>query len=246
MGSTSKSFQLIQAVVDAGDSGASFSAAVRESGVPKSTAHRLLNELADIGAVRFDADTKTYFGGLLLASLGSAVAEGYDLRRIVRPRLEELHQKTGHTVTLGIRDRNHGIYLDKVESRDFGIRLHSEIGKAFPLHCTGIGKVLLSETPDDELKSILRGKLEAHTTRTITNKAMLKKELQETQRRGYAIDDEEITRGLICVAAPVFGPGGHIAGALSCTFPTWSREDRGIEQEIQAVTQAAAAASPQV
>ena len=168
LGSTSKSFQLIQAVIDAGNSGATFSEAVRNSSVPKSTAHRLLNELTDIGALRFNSDSKTYYGGLLLARFGSAVASGYDLRRIARSHLQELHEQTGHTATLGIRDGNHGIYLDKVESRDFGIRLHSEIGKAFPLHCTGIGKVLLSQIDDDELKTVLRGKLEALTKRTVT------------------------------------------------------------------------------
>ncbi len=244
MGSTSKSFQLIGAVIDAGNNGATFSEAVRESKVPKSTAHRLLKELADIGALRFDADSKTYFGGLLLARIGSAVAADYDLRKIARVHLEKLHEQTGHTATLGIRDGDHGIYLDKVESRDFGIRLHSEIGKAFPLHCTGIGKVLLSAIADDELRTILHGRLEAHTKRTITNKIQLRRELKDIQRRGYAIDDEEITRGLICIAAPVYGPDGHVAGALSCTFPTWIRDERGIDHEIQAVVQAAAAVSP--
>jgi DNA-binding IclR family transcriptional regulator len=244
VGSTSKSFQLIQSVVDAGSGGATFSQAVRDSSVPKSTAHRLLNELTDIGALRFDAESKTYFGGLLLARLGSAVAADYDLRRIARPHLELLHEQTGHTATLGIRDGDHGIYLDKVESRDFGIRLHSEIGKAFPLHCTGIGKVLLSQAPEDELGKLMHGKLEPLTNRTITDKALLRKNLKDIRTRGYAIDDEEITRGLVCVAAPVFGPDGRIAGALSCTFPTWFRDERGIESEIQAVTDAAAAASP--
>ncbi len=244
VGSTSKSFQLIQAVIDAGNSGATFSEAVRKSSVPKSTAHRLLNELTDIGALRFDAESKTYFGGLLLARFGSAVAADYDLRKIARPHLELLHEQTGHTATLGIRDGGHGIYLDKVETRDFGIRLHSEIGKAFPLHCTGIGKVLLSQIDDDELKNLLRGKLESLTKRTITSKVALRKELKEIRRRGYAIDDEEITRGLVCIAAPVYGPNGDMAGALSCTFPTWVRDERGIDNEIQAVTQAAEAASP--
>ncbi len=244
MGSTSKSFQLIQAVVDAGNSGATFSEAVRESSVPKSTAHRLLNELTDIGALRFEAESKTYLGGLLLARFGSAVAADYDLRKITRPHLERLHAQSGHTATLGIRDGDHGIYLDKVETRDFGIRLHSEIGKSFPLHCTGIGKVLLSQIDDDELTRILRGKLEPHTKQTITSKTLLRKDLKEVCRRGYAIDDEEITRGLICIAAPVFGPDGHIAGALSCTFPTWIRDERGIDSEIEAVTEAASAASP--
>lgn len=243
VGSTSKSFQLIQAVVDAGNGGVTFSAAVRASSVPKSTAHRLLNELTNIGALRFDRESKTYFGGLLLARFGSAVAADYDLRKIARPHLELLHQQTGHTATLGIRHGDHGIYLDKVESRDFGIRLHSEIGKAFPLHCTGIGKVLLSLAPIDELKKLLRGKLESLTSRTITDKARLRTELDLVRQQAYAIDDEEITRGLVCIAAPVFGPGDEATGALSCTFPSYVRDEVGIDKEIQAVVQAAANAS---
>ena len=125
MSSTAKSFRLIEAVVGAGSNGTTFSEAVRESGVPKSTAHRLLNELTGIGALRFDSDSKTYSGGLLLARLGSAVAAGYDLRKVVRPHLEALHDKTAHITTLGIRDGGNGIYLDKVESGSVGIRLHS-------------------------------------------------------------------------------------------------------------------------
>ena len=244
MGSTTRSFQLIQAVIDAGNNGASFSDAVRASSVPKSTAHRLLNELTDIGALRYDPDARLYFGGLLLANFGSAVAADYDLRKIVRPHLERLHDATGHTATLGIRDGGRGIYLDKVETRDFGIRLHSEIGKTFPLHCTGIGKVLLAHLDKSEFDSVLKGKLKAHTNKTITSRTVLQEELKEIRSRGYAFDDEEITRGLICIAAPIFGPQGKIAGALSCTFPTWVRDDRGVDKEIKAVRRAAAAASP--
>lgn len=244
MGSTTKAFQLIQAVVDAGTGGATFSEAVRTSAVPKSTAHRLLNELTDLGALRYDAESKTYCGGLLLARYGSAVAEDYDLRKITRPHIEKLHQETGHTATLGIRDGDHGIYLDKVESKEFGVRLHSEIGKAFPLHCTGIGKVLLSQLKSSAVRELLRGNLKPYTKKTITSKTLLKQELKKARSRGYAIDDEEITRGFVCIAAPIFGPDGAIAGALSCTFPTWVREERGIEDEMLAVMQAAAAASP--
>ena len=244
MGSTTKAFQLIQAIIDAGSSGASFSDAVRTSKVPKSTAHRLLNELTDLGALRYDAESKSYFGGLLLARFGSAVASDYNLRKIARPHLEKLHEQTGHTATLGIRDGDHGIYLDKVESKEFGIRLHSEIGKAFPLHCTGIGKVLLSHLSKSDVTKLTKGKLKPLTTRTITNKTLLREELELVRARGYAIDDEEITRGMICVAAPIYGPDDQIAGALSCTFPTWVRDDLGIDNEISAVLEASAAASP--
>jgi DNA-binding IclR family transcriptional regulator len=122
--------------------------------------------------------------------------------------------------------------------------LHSEIGKTFPQHCTGIGKVLLAHLDKSEFDSVLKGKLKPHTNRTITSKTVLQEELKEIRSRGYALDDEEITRGLICIAAPIFGPQGKIAGALSCTFPTWVRDDRGVEKEINAVRRAAAAASP--
>ncbi len=243
MGSTTKSFELIRRIVESGPGGLTFSEAVRESGVPKSTAHRLLSELIDIGALRFDEDSKTYQGGLLLARYGSAVASGYDVRDIARPHLEALHEITGHTATLGIRDGSQGIYLDKVESSDFGIRLHSEIGKAFPLHCTGIGKVLLAGAPQGEVNGILQGRLESMTKNTITDKGALRAELAQVQERGYAIDDEEITRGLICIAAPIYGPGGEVAGALSCTFPTWIRDERGIGNEKDAVLDAARMAS---
>ena len=184
MGSTTKAFQLIQAVVDAGSGGATFSDAVRASAVPKSTAHRLLNELTDLGALRYDAESRAYFGGLLLARFGSAVAADYDLRKIARPHLEKLHQETGHTATLGIRDGDHGIYLDKVESKEFGVRLHSEIGKAFPLHCTGIGKVLLSHLESNAAKELLRGNLTPYTKKTITSKTLLR---QELKRFGVAV-----------------------------------------------------------
>lgn len=245
MGSTTKSFQLIGAVVNAGVNGATFSEAVRDSGVPKSSAHRLLHELTELGALRFDEDSKSYFGGLLLARLGATIAADYDLRKIARPHLEDLHEQTGHTATLGIRDGGQGIYLDKVETRDFGIRLHSEIGKAFPLHCTGIGKVLLAAMPEQEANTVLRRKLKEFTPNTIIERVLLQAELAEIVERGYAVDDEEITRGMICVAAPVRDPDGEIAGALSCTFPSWIRDERGIDSEIQAVLNAAKSASEQ-
>lgn len=243
MSATSKAFQIIQVIVDAGSSGASFSEIVRSTSVPKSTAHRLLNELVDIGAIRFDGSAKTYSGGLLLARLGGNVVASYDVRQTVRPFLEQLHAQTGHTATLGIRNGNSGVYIDKIESSDFGIRLHSEIGKSFPLHCTGIGKALLAQLPSRELAACLPDRLKSYTRQTITSRKTLRADLARTRELGYAIDDGEITRGLLCIAAPVFAPGGDVAGALSCTFPSYIRDEVGIEMEIRAVKMTAAAAS---
>lgn len=243
MGSTSKSFKLLQAVVDSGAGGVAFSEVVRKTSLPKSTAHRLLNELVELGALRFDVDSKSYHGGLLLARLGGNVTASYDIRQTVRPYLEELQATTGHTCTLGIRNGKEGVYIDKIESDDFRIRLHSEVGKSFPLYCTGIGKALLAQLSAREFGECLPKRLSAYTRHTITTRSALKAELATVRRAGFAIDDGEITRGMLCIAAPVFGPDGNVAGALSCTFPSYVREERSIDLEIAAVKQAALAAS---
>ena len=86
-------------------------------------------------------------------------------------------------------------------------------------------------------------KLEAFTERTIVDPKKLRQEIKQVTADGFAVDDEEITRGFVCVAAPIFGIDGKIAGAMSCTFPSYIREERGIQAEIDAVRRFARMAS---
>ena len=167
----------------------------------------------------------------------------FQLRDHVRAHLLELHRKTDHTSNLGILDGTMGVFVDKIESKDFGIKLFSEIGKTFPLHCTGLGKTLLAFSSDDTVVKLLEAPLEAITEKTITDPEVFKRELVLIQNRGYAIDTEEITRGIMCVAAPVFGFSGEMVGAISLTFPAYINDDRGIEPEIEAITKYAAVIS---
>lgn len=236
-------FEIIDAVTAAGERGLSFARIVEATGIPKATAHRLLNELVAIAALTRDPDTRRYRGGLKLARVGASVSADYDLRSAVRPSLTALHDDTGHVATLGIRTDETGIYVDKIEAKDFGIRLHSEIGKRFPLHCTAMGKVLLANADADTRRRLLNRKLHAYTRNTITDAARLRAELSAVRADGYAIDREEITRGLVCVAAPVIGVDGAVAGAISCTFPSYVLEERGVDAEIDAVRRHAHAAS---
>ncbi|HNP65437.1 MAG TPA: IclR family transcriptional regulator [Woeseiaceae bacterium] len=242
MGALSKGFRILEAVRTASDE-PSFSDIVAATGLPKATVHRLLNELVALGALTYDEGSRCYRFGLLLAKLGAAVAATYDVRQVARPHIEALHRKTGHVVTLGIRDDDNGIYLDKIESKDFGIRLHSEVGKSFPLHCTAMGKVLLANADESLINRIAGRRLRSYTEKTITSGQQLRDELENTRQRGYAIDNEEITRGLICVAAPVYGIDGKLAAALSCTVPGYVLEETRIEQLIGLVTDTARAAS---
>jgi len=246
MSAIRKGFQIINAVTSAGSNGLPFSGIVKATGVPKASAHRLLQELVDLSVLTLDQLTRHYRGGLLLARVGATVIGNYDLRTAARPFLQALHNEFGHVATLGVRNNDAGIYIDKIEAKDFGIRLHSEIGKSFPLHCTAMGKVLLSHADAPTLRRLTNRKLEAYTENTIVDAKQLRKSLTQVAAQGFAIDDEEITRGLVCVAAPVFGVDGKIAGAMSCTFPSYLRNERGIQPEIDAVCKQSRQASADV
>ena len=133
-----------------------------------------------------------------------------------------------------------GVYLDKIESPEaFGIKLYSEIGKPFPLHSTGMGKILLAGMESAEVRRILAGELEAYTPHTITKPGALRRELAKVRRCGYALDREEITRGIVCVAAPIRNGEGDTVAAISIAFPAYINEERKITGEIAAVTRCA-------
>ena len=103
--------------------------------------------------------------------------------------------------------------------------------------------MLLAYSPPSEVDRILSKKLKSYTENTITDPQELKKELRQIKKQGYALDREEVTRGIMCVAAPVFGIGAEIVCAISVAFPSYINSDRGIDSEIEAVKRHAAAIS---
>lgn len=243
MNTLTKAFRIIEEVVFHQETGLSFSEIVSSTNLPKASTHRILKTLVEMGYLRYDPETGKYQGDLKLSCLGAEVTAHFDLKSYVRPHLMGLHKETGHTCHLGIRNGNVGIYLDKIESGDYGIKLFSEVGRNFPLHCTAMGKVLLAFMDREERRKVLRGKLKSFTAQTITDASILGGELEGVRDRGYAIDREEITRGIMCVAAPVYSLEGDIVAAISLTFPSFINEDRGISEEIDAVRQCSSAIS---
>ena len=238
----SNGFRILEAVTASG-SGLSFSQIVGATGIPKASVHRLLKELVDLSALDHDEMARRYRGGLLLAGLGASVTANYDVRRVVRPYLEDLHAKSGSVATLGIRDGETGTYIDKIEPSDFVIRLHSEVGKSFPLHCTAMGKVLLANSDARTISKVSRRKLKGYTANTITVGKTLRKELESVVAKGFAIDREEITRGLICVAAPIHGIDGKVVAAMSCTVSSFDATEELIQNLTREVVECTRAAS---
>ena len=238
-----KIFAVLETVLSNQENGLTFAGTVAGSGLPKASVHRILKGMTELGYLNFNSETKRYHGALKLAALGAEVMSNFDLRKLVHPQLIRLQQETNHTSNMAIKNGASGIYVDKIESQDYGIKLISEIGKSFPLYCTALGKVLLAYSQPSEADRILKKKLKPYTEKTIIDSLELKKELKHIKKSGYALDREEVTRGIMCVAAPVFGLGGKLVCAISVAFPSYINSDRGIDSEIDAVMRHAAAIS---
>ena len=199
--------------------GVSISELSRELGLHKSTIHRILSTLVERGFVRNDEKNRRYKPGFKLFEIGSLVLNNLELRKEVHPFLEELKEKTGETIHLGILDEYEVLYIDKVESPQT-IRMYSMIGKKAPLHCTGLGKTLLAFSSPSLLDEVVEKKgLKKFTNNTITEKEKLREHLKEVRERGYAIDDSEHEREIKCVAGPIFDYNNQLIAAFSISTP---------------------------
>jgi len=210
----------------------------RETDLPKATLLRFLGTLAQLGYVYRDPYDQ-YSLTLKMFSVGSHSLENLDLVRMARPIAEELAEKLGETVHMGILEDLSAIYILKVESK-YTIRMHSRVGKSIPLYCTAIGKMLLSDLDAKDRSAIIsRIKLVPFTPHTIKNAAALEKELDAIKGLNYSMDREEHEEGITCIAAPVRDHTGSAIAALSASWPLFRYEAEREAEYVRAVQDAA-------
>lgn len=196
-------------------------------GLHQSTVYRLLVTLASAGFVEQSAHTGRYRLGPTALSLGQAFLRHSDLRQIAESPLAELRDRSGETVHLASLVGPEVIYLEKLPGlHPIGL-MSSRIGDRAPAYCTGLGKVLLAHEPEATVRESLRGGLRAYTPATITRMDTLMAALARIRESGFAMDDEEHERGVVCVAAPVFD-SRKVVAAISVAGPA----DR-IREEIR-------------
>jgi DNA-binding IclR family transcriptional regulator len=190
-----------------------------ELDIAKSTLHGILATLNNIGYVNKDPETGDYRLGLHLFEIGNAISRKLDERRISGPYMQTLAEKTGETVHLAVLEDGEVLYLNKQESNN-SIRIITESGLRLPVHCSGLGKALLSGRTDDEIIAMLGKKgMAKYTETTITNVKSFLREIEEVRRKGYASDKQEFMIGLRCVAAPIHNINGKVTCAISISGP---------------------------
>jgi DNA-binding IclR family transcriptional regulator len=189
-------------------------------GYPRSSLHGLLRTLQDAGWISLDARIKRYSLGIRAWEAGNAYSTAVDLAERARPFMERVRDALDETVQLAVLDDGrHNVYVAKVDGTQLLV-LESRVGRRLAAHATGVGKVLLAALPSHELQQRLGHEpLERFTERTVTDRAALLGELERTRRNGYALDNEEYTKGVRCVAVPVRDHTGQVVAGMSVSVP---------------------------
>jgi IclR family acetate operon transcriptional repressor len=213
----------------------SISEMARLSGIPKSTTHRLVTDLVTWGAL--ERGQQGFRLGVRLFELGHLVPAQRTLREVAVPYAHNLNEVTGLTSNLAVRDHDEVMYIEKVARRDLLVP-HSRAGGRLPLHCTALGKAMLAFSEKEFVDSILSQRLRRLSPKTIVDAEVLRRELATVRKTKVAYDVEESQPGLFCVAAPIFGVTGKVAGAISVTGATALSQARRYDSAVRTTAMA--------
>jgi IclR family acetate operon transcriptional repressor len=208
----------------------------RELDIPKSSTYMLLTTMASRGFLEQDPGSRRFRVGIRLWQAGQSYVVVSDLEQLAIPYMERLRDQLNETVQLATLDGTDNIYVAKVDA-DQQLRLASRVGVRLPAYATGIGKALLSQLDDDDIRQRFAGvKFQRYTPQTLGSLSALLGAVREIRERGYAVDNSEYTPGVYCIAVPLSGRPGAPRAALSVSFPEVRKTPALIKQTIASVT----------
>lgn len=216
--SVEKAFHVIEYLAVSGESeGVTEISNAMDTGV--SATYHLLNTLRELGVISQNPVTKKYKLGLKLWKIGILAYQQNELATVLLPYLRRLREMTGETANLTVLDGDKIVYIAQSESEHL-LKMFTRIGATAPLHCTGAGKILLAYLPKNKQNQLLDTiELKRYTSKTLTTRKGLNKELEQIRAQGYGRDDEEREQGVRCIGAPVFGPDNQIICSISISGP---------------------------
>jgi len=212
-----------------------------ELGLTKATVHRLLNTMERFELIERNAEGERYRLGLKLHQLGNKAVESRTLRSEAHRLLLEMSQRSRESVSLSLPTPGGVICLDRFDSPHTIITVRTPVGAMFPAHCTASGKAVLAYMTEDEIREIIKKRgLQSYTPFTITQLSDLKENLRLIRQRGYAVDHQELERGLSGVAAPVLGAHERVVAGVGIAGPTLRFRGKELAEKVNLVTEIAA------
>lgn len=194
------------------------------SGLPISTARRLITELREWGGLERLRDGR-YRIGMRLWTVGSLAPQQRGLREAALPAMHDLFQATQENIQLTVPDGTEALCIEKISS-DRAVSTMTHVGGRLPLHATGVGKAILAFSGKQLLHAVVDAGLARMTPHTITEPGRLAAALAEVRRTGVAYCYEEMTLGAVSVAAPVLSVDGRVRAALGIVAHSRAAVDR--------------------
>ena len=190
-----------------------------KTGLHPSTAHRILNDLA-IGRFVDRPESGTYRLGMRLLELGNVVKARLSVRDAALAPMRELHKLTQQPVNLSMRQGDEIIYVERSYSERSGMQVVRAIGGRAPLHLTSTGKLFLAAEDAARVRAYaVRTGLAGNTHNSITQAAVLERDLAKVRQSGFARDNEELELGVRCVAAGIYDDQNKLVAGLSISAP---------------------------
>ncbi|OZG73953.1 IclR family transcriptional regulator [Hahella sp. CCB-MM4] len=187
--------------------------------LPTSTTHRLLNTLLQLGYVFQDHERGEWSVGVKAFSVGNAYLKSRDYISAARPFMRDLVLESGETSNLAIMQEGGPVFVAQIECDEM-MRMVAKLGSRAPLHASGVGKSMLAQESDNEIRQLLNEyDLKVLTPKTIAAAGEMLEELGRIRQRGFAVDDEEQSMGLRCIAANIYNEYGEVVAAISISGP---------------------------
>ena len=207
-----------------------------KTGLHPSTAHRILNDLT-IGRFVDRPEPGSYRLGMRLLELGNLVKARLNVRDAALIPMRELHKQIQQPVNLSMRQGDEIVYIERAFSERSGMQVVRAIGGRAPLHLTSVGKLFLSVDEPMKVRSYAtRTGLSGHTRNSITQLAVLERELSKVRQYGIARDNEELELGVRCIAAGIYDDQGKLLAGLSISAPA-DRMDEAWLPKLQATAE---------
>lgn len=192
--------------------------------MPKSTASNLIYTMESMGYIEQNKDNGKFRLGPKLFVLGKSFEYHTDIIEIAKPYMENLKNKFNENIQLSmVYDREgiiEGICVEKVRELNT-VNVNSRVGGRIPLHCTASGKLFLSSMNEETLESTLNTiDLFKRTENTITDKEILRDEIQKIKDKGYSIAIEEGEIGITSIAVPIYKYNLEFIASLSIAAPS--------------------------
>lgn len=212
----------------------------KRMGMNASTVLRFLVPLQRRGYVYQEPDSNRYHLTFKLCGIANNISSRMDIRNIARPFLRNVAHIFKESANLSIENDMSVMYLEVVNSPSKTVMAMQRIGHIAPMHCTGVGKILMLEYSPQRIDQLIATKgLPKFTENTITNRSDLLHALGEIRQRGYSFDNEECEIGARCVAAPIRDYTGKIIAGISVSGPTSRMTDAYIFSNISYLLDAA-------